>query len=309
MTLDAKHCLEFLKNPFKNPLTGGSLNPESWEQSQVRLKCNCFINFDLLKQTRIDKFKYPKDSPVLSFLTAVYLMNRSKQICQPFMPEFESDGIDGIDGFLSNFDFGIIYNNNQIIMPRQFVLRVNSCTKRFSLILLTIISHKHKLTTANLLLYDKVKQEWERYVPFGASQIPMQLSHNIDHQLIKVLDKTKLKPIKYYQPYVGCPGYIYRNAGDVGDIRNVYCAVWGLWFFEMKLLYPDLWREQRDVKAKFRLATQTNEFNNYVEDYLKFLLNARIKMSEQLDDLLKHPDSMSGTIDDYLAKWVFSLLK
>jgi len=83
-------------------------------------------------------------------------------------------------------------------MPRQFVSRVNSCSKRFSLLLLTIISDKHSIITANLLLYDKIKKEWERYVSFGASQIPLRLSNDIDHKLLNSLDKTALKVKKYY---------------------------------------------------------------------------------------------------------------
>jgi len=79
--MNAKYCLEFLKNPYKNPMTGGSLDPESKEQIKIRTQCNSFINFDLLKQTKINEFKYPKDAPVLSFLTAVYLMNLSNKIC------------------------------------------------------------------------------------------------------------------------------------------------------------------------------------------------------------------------------------
>lgn len=311
--MDAKQCIKFLKAPFLNPVTGQEIDIDGPEYIRLNEECYKFIHFDVLNQTDIEKFAYPMDSPVLSFLSAIYFMNLTEKItCQPFRSEYAPDQMNqsGEDAFLGNFDFGFVIRNGVLYPPKNFKDRLASCSNRFVILLVTIIDSGQ--ITANLLLHDKKDQEWERFIPFGATQMTSELSEKVDDLLIMYLERNGYKLHDYYQPYVGCP----IRESTIAKFKitpyqqGVYCAVWGIWFIYLKLQNPDTWREHLIYTALERISDDTEGFNRFVREYLGFLVSADRHITHNLKELLSsRTDSDRADIDKFLADEIFALLK
>jgi len=255
--MDAKKCIQFLKMPFLHPETGEQLDIDSPQYAKLNKECYKFIHFDILEQTDITKFKYPKNNKALSFQSIEYFMNHTdKLVCSNSSKPSVSD---------------VCFTINKGILkaPLNFKSIIESCTKRFVLIMLIIESD-----TANLLLYDKQKYEWERFIPFGATQISQKLSQNIDNLLIDYFEHCGLPLKNYYQPYIGCPinDSTITKLNISAEQQGIYCSIWGIWFIYLKLQYPEMWREHLIYIALQELSTHTDQFNNFIKDYLLFLI-------------------------------------
>jgi len=225
-------------------------------------QCHEYIYFDILSQTDIAKFKYPKKSPMLGFLTAVYFLRLNhKDVCHPFKNTKSLNQV------------SFVIDNDKITAPKNdWETAVNNCRKRFVLLLL-IIREKNTPEIANLLLYDRKYARLERFVPFGATQMQLTDSKRYDEMLLKLFNNSKVELKTYYQPYIGCPMKLSNtDVIDKNVTRGIICAVWGVWFINLKLKYPEIWREVLVNTAKEHIIKHKVEFNRFVENYLKFLL-------------------------------------
>lgn len=310
--MDAKQCIKFLKSPFLNPITGAEIEIDGPEYTRLNEECYRFIHFDILSQTDVRKFIYPKDTPVLSFLSAVYFMNLTEKItCQPFKSEYAADQLvqPGEDAFIRNFDFGFVIKDGILYPPRDFKAKLAGCSNRFVILLVTIIDSGQ--ITANLLLHDKKDQEWERFIPFGSTQMSSELSQKVDNLLIKYLERNGYSLHDYYQPYVGCPirDKTISKLKITPHQQGIYCAVWGVWFIYLKLQNPDVWREHLIYTALERISDNTKEFNEFVREYLSFLVAADERVTYNLKELLNNEYSERADIDKFLADEIFALLK
>lgn len=293
--MNSEQCIRFLKNPYYDQQNDEDMYQHDENYRKMIDKCYEYVHFNLLDQSDIHKFKYPKDSPILSFLSVAYFIKTNmNRVCSVFKHDKYKPQLDQqaqrsqgsqssqqslmYEPFLTNYRFGFIYNNGKLIPPTNFSAELKSSKKRFVVIFLTIM--EKDLLTANFILYDKHQHTCERFVPFGSTQITKSLSHKIDALLIEYFEKKKVFLYVYYQPYIGCPINT-RMLKKLGMNKGILCAVWGLWFINLRLKKPHIWRERLINTANELVIKQPAEFNGFIKDYLEFLLKSEIKASAE----------------------------
>lgn len=319
--LNAKQCLDWIRKSYIDPLTGKDILISGDRYYEIERYCSRYINFDLLGQTDIEEFQYPESTPILSFLSLVYFLKQGK-FCHPFKTLYTADTKYG-DPFIDNFDFSfrwVQYEHKkdtvwQLIPPSNFKGAIEGCpeSQRFVGIFITIISLTH--VTANLLLYDQKDEEWERFVPFGATQDKYNQG-KLDRALATYIRDQKMKVKTYYTPYTECPLDDTLDNEITPTIRNIYCAVWNLWFLQLKLEYPDEWQEHLIDRARSLLNTDIEPFNKFVTDYLEYLRKEQSKILLTLPKYAGTPDVISAfaprsdnhQIDDILADQILGRL-
>lgn len=322
--MNAERCLEWLHKPYVDPLTSKIIQIDGTRYNEIERACAKYINFDLLEQTDIEEFKYPESTPLLSFLSIIYFLQHGSAqggFCHPFKDLYSATTNSG-DPFIDNFDFSFrwveIDNDEWQLMPPQynnttgptFKSSINNCniTSRFAGIFIVIISKVH--VTANLLLYDVKDKEWERFVPFGASQDKYN-QWALDRSLITYLNDQEMTVKNYYSPYKGCPLDKTHYHKITPAVRNIYCAVWNLWFLKLKLQFPDEWQEKLIDRSRKMLNKDTRRFNTFVTDYLKYLINTQNKIINSIPESIfqvMRVDPSNNGIDDFLANNILSLL-
>lgn len=183
------------------------------------------------------------------------------------------------------------YNN--IFIPNSYIKAIIKCKKRFIYFYIKIdlfeldntktidiegidnsddlidkfkdnnIKYDHIGGHINVLVFDTIKKEAERYEPHGYETI-VNLN-NIDDLLKKKL-KSELE-YKYFRPIDFCPNLSLQSLHS--NIRNKkyedkgYCMVWSTWYMECRLLNPD---EDRNI-----LINRLSSYFMYQEDKDKFL--------------------------------------
>jgi ankyrin repeat protein len=189
-------------------------------------------------------------------------------------------------GFVINNDcvmlqFEFIWTNQQIIYIDNFIDNITKIKKRFIIVPLTIeiSAGSH----SNYLILDNKLKEIERFEPHGATANFDSIS-NID--LMDEILKTKFNSIHYkyikpieYLPMIGFQLLDMREqkASQIGD-PNGFCAVWSIWYTDMRLTYPDIPRK-KIVKNLIRTISENNlYFRNVIRNYSYNIIELRDKI-------------------------------
>ena len=146
-------------------------------------------------------------------------------------------------------------NDDFNYIPDEFWNKIEDCMadkKRFIIIRIGIYFSKG--AHANLLIYDTVNKSLERFEPHGAYHDYEKIYQNIDKKILQLfkfnLGSSSIKD--YYKPIDYCPMKIFqaleKYANKQGDPGG-FCAVWCLWYADLRLANPDLSRDKLVDKA------------------------------------------------------------
>jgi ankyrin repeat protein len=205
-------------------------------------------------------------------------------------------------------NFELIWIKKKIFFSDNFYLNFKKCIKntkkRFIIIPLGIelIQGSH----ANYILYDKNNNELERFEPHGYS-IPMGFNYE-PTLLDKILEKRfkEIIPnIKYIRPkdYLPKIGFqlldIYEdNKKKIGD-PDGFCALWAIWYIDMRLSYHNLERSKL-VKIMIKsIKSQGLSFRNIIRNYSKNIINIRNKIFDKAN--IDINDWLNDNINDKQA--------
>lgn len=150
---------------------------------------------------------------------------------------------------------------------------------------------------ANYLIYDIKAKEIERFEPYG-SQHPYKFNYNpklldklLEHKFLKIDEKIKyIAPIKY-MPKIGFQFFdsIELGTKKIGDPGG-FCALWSIWYTDMRLLYPAIKRDKLIKKLLKIIKSQNISFRDMIRNYSRSIVDIR-------DDIL----NKSGiNINDWL---------
>ncbi len=141
---------------------------------------------------------------------------------------------------------------------------------------------------ANYLIYDKQSNEIERFEPHG-SHAPYGFNYNatmLDDTIEGYLKKLK-HDISYIRPQNFIPkiGFqlldIYESKNKkIGD-PNGFCAVWAIWYVDMRLMYDKL---RRDVLIQLMInaiRAKSLSFKNVIRTYAYEVVNIRDKILQE----------------------------
>ena len=200
--------------------------------------------------------------------------------------------INGIQrGKFSDFlNFEIIWSFHKLFMPtilkEQITNFMSNDKKKYLIMPLGI-----ELTTgahANILFYDKDKNEMERFEPFGKDYPPgfnynsRSLDMNLQNLFINFFEiegKTKFKyfsPIDY-ETKIGLQlldSYEYSKEKNIGDPGG-FCAAWSLWYVEMRLNNININRSELLNKLINHIRIKQVPFRTVIRNFTKNIMDIR----------------------------------
>lgn len=178
---------------------------------------------------------------------------------------------------------------------------------RFVVLKLTLVTGSG--THANILIYDKIKNTFERFEPYGV--VPYVDSDKLDMFLESWSKKT------FNSKYLS-PKDIFKNVGNLGpqvisndSQQNVqklgdpsgYCLAWTFWYLEMRINNPDtlpadlLYNSMKSIIDKKGQIDSSQLFISFIRDYASdldrlknnFMINAGVKKNN-IYNLVLSPD-------------------
>ncbi len=254
-----------------------------------------------LTQTIIKSFK-ENASPILETnhigtfksrnLSANYFLAKYKSIICPLNLTIQSE----YDKVENRLYLNIIYKNNyepELMMYynvedgeiyvedilKEIAKKISKCSKqkfRFTAIQLSL--HGEGGGHSNLLMIDNINKTVERYDPHGFETMDIFKPILLDKALeIWFREDEDLKytylPTVETNTIYGLQDYQCResNRECEGEIKG-YCAAWMLFYFHMRLEYPDM--SQKDIKLKcLRDVNQISggNYTNFIRSYSGYL--------------------------------------
>lgn len=147
--------------------------------------------------------------------------------------------------------------------------------------IITYITLKSNLggVHANALIYDKNTNEVERFDGLGqnisATYGAEKLDENIKRLLQEQVGKLFKKPVKYLAPLDYCPKFRIFQAKELDDIPGKdlrgNCAIWRLWYINVRMANPHLKRKEAVLLAARKLQ-QTGSLYKFIKSYHAYII-------------------------------------
>lgn len=188
------------------------------------------------------------------------------------------------------FSFEIVWSNQKLYLMDDFYTRFKQCVnvqKHKKYIIVPILIEMREGNHAGYLIYDVDKKEVERFEPHGSSS-PHGLYYNPN--LLDELLEAKFKDIdddiKYFRPKDFLPKIGFQimdvnenNKRKIGDPLG-FCALWCIWYVDMRLLYKEIDRKELVSILMKTLRANNISFRNMIRNYGQYIIDMR-------DEILK----------------------
>ena len=194
----------------------------------------------------------------------------------------------------------------------------NLCTgsnKRFIFIFLALRSGSRKnfMPHANVLIYDRKRNELEHFEPHGgfATMQPWcDVAKEVDNQDFDQLKKVENDPcdatsldraiVKHLKPIIGfetyiparsyCPyiGFQSKQALlKIGVDPGGFCQYWSIYYIDLRLSNPDIPREELVRDAMNKIEAMTTDFGQFIRSYATFM-EILVRMVRATPDKSEH---------------------
>jgi len=185
-----------------------------------------------------------------------------------------------IKGEYMNFEITWLYQ--KIFYPTNFTAIIDNfkeSKKRFLVIPLGI--YQDNGAHANILLYDSVLNEIERFEPAGA-EYPYEFNYNpdlLDYYLEDYFQK-QFPNCKYFKPrtYELVIGFqtmeirdINKKIGDPGG----FCGAWSLWWVYMRIKNESIDRKKLFIQLVKNIRRNNLSFKNVIRSFSKIITDIR----------------------------------
>lgn len=226
----------------------------------------------------------------------IYLLKKHTDACSTFSKNFSENkelckfykSIGIIMNTRCEFlNFEIVWVHNKLYLVENFVYNFRRCIDRNDkrYVIIPVGIEMRQGNHANYLLYDKKNKEVERFEPHGSS-VPLGLQYNpsLLDDILEVRFKEIDNDIKYIRPkdYLPKIGFqlldIYeRNKKKIGDPGG-FCALWTIWYVDMRLTYKEMSRQTLVKKMIQTIKSQNISFKNLIRNYAINILDIRDKI-------------------------------
>jgi ankyrin repeat protein len=242
-------------------------------------------------------------------LGLIYLLKKHKDICSTLTSDFtENKSIQDFYksiGILMNersdfLNFEIIWANNKLYLVENFYEKIKKCiSNKSKYIIIPLGIEMKEGSHANYIIYDVEKNIIERFEPHG-STTPPGLNYNpgmldsILESRFKEFDEKNiyLKP-KNYLPKISFQllDILETKKKKIGDPGG-FCALWAIWYVDMKLTFRELSSEilvKKLIKSiKVNNISVKNMIRNYAINIIKLrdeILNyASLNINDWIND-------------------------
>jgi len=257
-----------------------------------------YLDIDIKKEEHVDVCTFT--GITLDILIGlIYLLKKHRKSCSTLTTNFVENkdlckyykqlGI--IVGTRCEFmNFELVWVYYKLYLSDKFYERFDKCLKhkntRFIIIPLGI--ELRLGSHSNYLIYDTKTKELERFEPYGSDK-PFQFDYNptLLDSVLKNRLESKIEGLKYispkdYLPKIGLQVFdssetICRRIGD----PKGFCALWAIWYTDMRLKYPDL---ERDILVKELIKSikaKNISFKNMIRNYSKNISDLRNNLLNQ----------------------------
>jgi len=287
--------MEMCKRRIHKYILDSHISTPNFNKYNIEISYGDLINFGTFTGVLLDivmgllylkkKYKFIK-----TILTENFIENK------PLSKYYANIGLD-IMSENEFINFEILWINQNLHVPTNFNTTIknyisdskkNSKVRFFVMPLgIEIKSDSH----ANYLIYDNVTNELERFEPHG-SRNPNKFNYNpmlLDSVLTNLFSEY-FPSIKYVKPedYLPKIGYQlldnsennkYRNIGDPGG----FCALWCIWYTDMRLTYPDTPRNKLVETSLNMIRYKGISFRTLIRNYSIKITTLRDEMLSQAD--------------------------
>ena len=249
----------------------------------------------------VDKCSYT-GSALDVLMGNIFLMNKYDNIKTILTDDFiDNEKIDNYfesvgenSGFKIEFlNFEIMWVYQKLFYPTHFNQTVNTILSdsRINFIIISLAIELSNGSHANILIWDIKNKVISRFEPHGASN-PSQLNYN--ENLLDDLLKNKftcfdntlsyLKP-KDFLPNIGFQKFEMmenEKCTRIGD-PNGFCAVWCVWWCDMRLKYPEIKESKLVIKLMNKIREDGISFKDLIRNYSKNITDIRDKTLKRIN--------------------------
>lgn len=223
------------------------------------------------------------------------------------------------DSSKNYLNFEILWSYHKIFYPVNFETIFKQqlkSNKQFIIIPLGIEYYNY--THANYLIYDSKTNEIERFEPNG-SHNPNKLNYNpllLDSLLAfkfkSINDITYIGP-RSFLPKIGfqrLDTYEKYTHSKISDPKG-FCAVWSIWYVDMRLQNPTISRLQLVEKIIRYIKLNNISFRQLIRNYAELLTKYRdtILATEDIDINDWISSSLSTTIINNINNYISNIIK
>ena len=197
----------------------------------------------------------------------ISLKCNTKKKLKLFLPENEKSYFNKINYYIKN------YKSNK---KRQFVLipiylGSDNCD----------IQKGH----FNILIFNLQTMIIERFEPYG-KQLHIKQHIIFDKNIKSLFKKHKINVIiKTHKDFMSKKSFQTLDEQEINNnissLRNTdpggFCIVWGIWFCNMKLKYPDISSKELIIKTE-NILKKKKPFRNFIRNYSQYLIQERKKV-------------------------------
>jgi ankyrin repeat protein len=182
-------------------------------------------------------------------------------------------------------NFEIIWDGQNIFYPTILDKLINKFknNKKFQYLVIPIGIELENGSHSNILLYDKIKNEIERFEPNGGSY-PYKFNYNpeilnghIESKFFEIFPNCIYKTPVDYLPKIGfqlLESYDHYKTKKIGDPGG-FCAVWCVWYINMRIKYNVLSREHLIIKLIQKIKEENIPFKTLIRNYAKRIIDIR----------------------------------
>jgi hypothetical protein len=248
----------------------------------------------------------------------IYILQRYNGGCSPIHPT-----IDSKNTLFMNLGINWICRDGGRIMtfPKEFFKNFDACKKRkdtrFIFAFLTLINSKNCSRNlddahANLIVYDKKKNLFERFEPNGCS---IEFSdwfevHEFDHAFTKVAHG--LYNAEYHPSLICCPLVGIQATQESEKMRKRYdpggfCAAFSLWVMGLRLKNPNENFRKLQLAAIKKVKNKEKNFTTFIRNFSAFVVKKRKEVfntlpKDMIKKIEKNPDTIDELDDEHIQK-------
>lgn len=260
------------------------INEETYEN--IKFSSYVGISLDIICGLIYIKQKFKN---IESTLTENFITNETLE------EYYKSNGIQKVK-YSEFLNFEIIWSFHKLFIPTILKEVINKFlldkTKEYLIIPLGI--ELSNGAHANILLYNKLKNELERFEPYG-KDYPPGFNYNpksldlalknlffnfFDSEIINHKDKFKYFSPVIYQKKIGpqfLDSYEYSKEKNIGDPGG-FCAAWSLWYIEMRINNKNISKDYLLDKLINHIRMKQIPFRTIIRNYTKNIMDIRDKI-------------------------------
>lgn len=240
-----------------------------------------------------NKYKNQMSTSLKLIDSTVPLINCNNNICE----------IAGFEILWKNFQLLLPSSKSNDLVRELTYIKINKKIRFFGIpIGIELNTADYVYGHANFLLFDFVAMEVERFEPHGAEP-PYGLDYNahlFDNLLENKIDSFKLG-FKYISPFDYLPkiGFqikeIYELKSDyIGD-PNGFCAVWCIWWADMRIGNSEINRKKLVGLLSKEIINEEYSYKKLIRNYSYFITKLRDKL------LIKANININNWINDTMT--------